>query len=466
MALGSKYQIDMCHGPLFGKVLLFSVPLMVSNIMQVLFNAVDLVIIGRFASSNSLAAVGACGSLTALFLNFFFGLSAGANVVVARCIGARQKKATSHAVHTAMAVAFWGGIVLAAAGVFIARTALEIMETPAAVLPKAVLYMRLFALSVPLILLYNYGSAVMRATGDTRRPLVFMLIAGVIKVLLTFVLVRFGGMDVAGLVLASIIANSVAVFLIFRALSGARDASRLLVRKIGFTRGSLRDILKIGFPAGIQGSLFGLSNVVIQSAINSFGPAAMAGSAAAGSLEGIVYVGFNAYYYSTISFVGQNYGAGKYKRLLRSFFYTLTLAVATAAVLGWSIYLVGEPLLRCYNPEREVIGWGLLRMRYLILPYLLCAAMEVLSGGLRGLGHSFKPMIVTLLGVCVFRVAWVWWILPLDRTMNTLLLSYTVSWILVLTVNGGIFYFVVHRLFRQKAHAAPGSSPRHLTLRP
>ena len=234
MALGSKYQIDMCHGPLFGKVLLFSIPLMVSNIMQVLFNAVDLVIIGRFASSNSLAAVGACGSLTSLFLNFFFGLSAGANVVVARCIGARQKKATSHAVHTAMAVAFWGGIVLAAAGVFVARTALEIMETPEEVLPKATLYMRLFALGVPMILLYNYGSAVMRATGDTRRPLIFMLVAGVIKVFLTFVLVRFGGMDVAGLVIASIIANSVAVLLIFRALSGARDASRLLVRQIGF----------------------------------------------------------------------------------------------------------------------------------------------------------------------------------------------------------------------------------------
>ena len=460
MAPGSRYQIDMCHGPLFSKVLLFSIPLMISNVMQVLFNAIDLAVIGRFASSDSMAAVGTCGPLITLFLSFFFGLSAGTNVVVARCIGARNKKQTSQAVHTAVALAVAGGLLLAAGGVWASRSILTLMGTPAHVLPKAVLYIQLYCVGAPLVLVYNYGAAVLRATGDTRRPMIFLLISGVIKVIVNLILVSCFDMDVAGVSVATIVANIIAAVLVIGALTGARDSSRLFLNKVRFHSRSFGEILKIGVPAGIQSSLFGLSNVVIQSAVNSFGSDAMAGNAAGISLEGIVYVAGNAFYFATISFVGQNCGAGKYKRLLKSFIYCLICAAATATILGWSICFAGRPLLYLYNPDPVVIEWGMLRLKYLLIPYMLCSSMDIFSGGLRGLGHSFKPMFVTLMGACAFRVAWVWWVLPLHRSMETLFISYPVSWVLVTGVNGLIFYVVLRRLFDQAAHHVPkGSAP-------
>ena len=447
-----KYQIDMCHGPLFGKIVLFSIPLMASNIMQVLFNAVDMVVIGRYASHEAMAAVGSCGPLITMILHIFFGLSVGANVLTARYIGARNRSEVFQTVHTAMATAFYGGIMLAAVGIMISKPILELMQTPDAVMPKSSLYMWLYCAGIPFILLYNFGSSVLRAGGDTRRPLIYMLISGCLKVSLNFFLVSVFRWDVAGVAVATLIANLLSSFLVIRALTGLRDSSRLFLNKIRLFGSNFKDILKIGVPAGVQGSLFGLSNVIIQSTINSFGSKAMAGTAAVNSLEAIVYVAFNAYYFSVISFVGQNHGAHKYKRLVKSMVYCQILAILSAVVFGWTIFLFGPQLLRIYNPDPEVIQWGMIRLKYLVTTYSLCAVMDTISGSLRGLGHSLTPMIVCMLGACVFRIVWVFWIFPHFRTMENLLLSYPVSWTLVCIVNGTILYFVCRKLFDDVAH--------------
>lgn len=447
-----KYQIDMCHGPLFGKIVLFSIPLMASNIMQVLFNAVDMIVIGHYAPHEAMAAVGSCGPLIMMILNVFFGLSVGANVLTARYIGARNRTEVFQTVHTAMATALSGGIILAAVGIIISKPILDLMQTPPEVMPKSALYMWLYCAGFPFILLYNFGSSILRAGGDTRRPLIYMLISGCLKVSMNFFLVSVFHWDVAGVAVATLIANILSSFLVIRALTGLRDSSRLFLKKIRLYGSNFKDILKIGVPAGIQGSLFSFSNVIIQSTINSFGSKAMAGNAATGSLEGIVYVAFNAYYFAAISFVGQNHGAHKYKRLVKSMVYCQILAVLSAVVFGWSTFLLGPYLLRIYNPDPEVIQWGMIRLKYLVTTYFLCAMMDTMSGSLRGLGHSLTPMIVTMLGACVFRIVWVFWIFPHFRTMENLLLSYPVSWTLVCIVNGAILYYVCRKLFDDVAH--------------
>lgn len=452
MNSAGKYQIDMCHGPLFSKIVFFSIPLMASNIMQVLFNAVDMIVIGRYAPHEAMAAVGSCGPLIMMILNVFFGLSVGANVLTARYIGARNRTEVFQTVHTAMATALAGGIILAAVGIIISKPILELMQTPPEVMPKSTLYMWLYCAGIPFVLIYNFGSSILRAGGDTRRPLIYMLISGCLKVSLNFFLVSVFHWDVAGVAVATLISSLLSSILVVRALTGLRDSSRLFLKKIRIYGSNFKDILKIGVPAGIQGSLFSFSNIIIQSTINSFGSKAMAGNAATGSLEGIVYVAFNAYYFSAISFVGQNHGAHKYKRLVKSMVYCQILAILSAVVFGWTIFLFGPQLLRIYNPDPEVIQWGMIRLKYLVTTYFLCAAMDTMSGSLRGLGHSLTPMIVTMLGACVFRIVWVFWIFPHFRTMENLLVSYPVSWTLVCIVNGAILYYVCRKLFDDVAH--------------
>ena len=459
MSSGGKYQIDMCHGPLFSKIVLFSIPLMASNVMQVLFNIIDLIVIGRYARHEALAAVGTCSSLISMILSIFFGLSVGANVLAARYIGARDHRQTFRTIHSAMATALYGGAVLAVVGILIARPILVWMRTPEEVLPKAALYMWLYCAAMPFILLYNFGSSILRAAGDTRRPLFYMLFSGCVKVALNLFLVRTFRLDVAGVAISTLISNAISSALVIRALTALRSSTRLFLNNLRLYGSNFKDILKIGIPAGIQGSLFGLSNVLIQSTINSFGSKAMAGSAAAGSLEGVVYVAFISYYFSVISFVGQNHGAKNYQRIVRSIFYCLMLATLAALLFGWGIYFAGPRLLKIYNPDPEVIRWGMIRLKYLVTIHFLCAIMEVLNGALRGLGHSLTPMVVTMLGVCVFRVIWVLWLFPLRPTMDFLLLSYMVSWLRVGLVDGTILYFVCRNLFR----TAPGQPRAALT---
>ena len=452
-----KYQIDMCHGPLLGKIVLVALPLMAANVIQMLFNAVDILVIGRYADKAAMAAVGSCAVLIATIQSLFIGLSIGANVIVARHIGARDGKETAHSVHTAIAIAFYGGLLLAVASAAVAKPVLVLMETPAEVLPKSTLYMRLYSLSIPFVLLFNFGNSIMSATGDTRRPLVCMSIAGAVKVGLNLLLVRSFALGVVGAALATLISNALSVFLILRALIGLRDSTRLCLKSVRFHASNFADILKIGIPAGIQSSLFGISNVIIQSSINSFGTDTIAGNAAAVSIESTVYVASSAFCYAVISFVGQNHGAKKYTRIAKSIRYCLLLSMAGTAVVGWTVYFSGPYVLPLYNSDEEVVRQGLIRLDYVVTTYFIAAAMDITGGALRGLGHSLTPMIVSVAGICVFRIFWVFCILPLRRSMGMLLVSYPISWILVLAVNGAILFFVCRKLFREAVHHPVGS---------
>ena len=447
----SKYNIDMTHGPLFGKIVLFTLPLMATNLLQLLFNAADIVVIGRFASHEAMAAVGSTTGLNVLMLNIFFGLSVGVNVLTARYKGARRRREGSRTVHTSTAVALYGGIVMGAIGILISKPMLILMATPEEILPKATLYMWIYCSGVPFIVLYNFSSAILRAVGDTRRPLIFMVVAGIVNVLLNLFFVLVLHWDVAGVATATLISNVLSAALVLGVLTRTRDSSRLFWNRIRVHMPIFIDMLKIGLPAGIQSSFFSVSNLIVQSSINSFGSLAIAGNTAALSLESMVHVCAASFYFTTISFVGQNHGAKKYKRIVRS---TL-LCMASSFVLGiaaaWTVWGFGEPLLKIYTAHPDVIRWGLLRMRYLLSIYFLCNIMDVICGALRGMGHSIKPTVVTLLGICVFRVGWVFWIFPLKRTMENLLISYSISWSLVILVNGAILYFVVRRMFRLAA---------------
>ena len=450
--MADKYQIDMCRGPLLGKIVLVALPLMAANVMQVLFNAVDILVIGRYADKTALAAVGSCVILITTILSFFLGLSTGSNVLVARCIGSRDRGDTARSIHTAIALALYGGVLLGMLCIAVAKPMLKLMETPDEVMPKALLYMWLSSLSIPFILLYNFGNSIMSATGDTRRPLVYMIVAGVVKVALNLLLVRSFALDVVGAALATLVSNTVSAFLILRALTGLRGSTRLCWKFVRIYWSNLKEILKIGIPAGIQSSVFGISNVIIQSTINSFGTDTMAGNTAAVSIETTVYVASSAFYCTVMSFVGQNHGAKEYKRIVRSILCCLLLSMASSAFVGWTAYFSGPYLLPVYNPDPEVVRQGLIRLNYVVTTYFIAAAMDITGGALRGLGHSLTPMIVSVAGICVFRIFWVFCILPFRRDMDMLLVSYPISWVLVLAVNGAILFFVCRRLFRTAAH--------------
>ena len=451
-AVQNKYQMDLCHGPLFGQIVVFSVPLMLSGILQLLFNATDLIVIGRLAPHEALAAVGSTGSLTGLIVNVFMGLSVGTNVLVANYYGARDRKMTSRTVHTAILMAMVGGVVLGILGILLARPLLLLMGTPENVLPKACLYMWIYFGGMPFIILYNFGSAVMRAVGDTRRPLYFLAFAGVINVGLNLFFVLVFKMDVAGVALGTVIAQAVASWLVLRCLRNARDACRLRYRSLRIDPVILKRMLWIGLPAGIQGTFFSISNMTIQSSVNSFGSFAIAGNTAASSLEGFVYIGASALHQAAVSFAGQNLGGKCYGRILRSLRYCILCAAVMCLVLGLGFLLFGSSLLSLYNTNPEVIDWGMLRMKILLTTCFLCGVMDVISGGLRGLGHSVMPAVVTLLGVCVFRVFWVCAIFPLYPTMGNLMLSYPISWLLTGLVNGFYLYRVCQKLLGRDGH--------------
>ena len=449
----NRFQIDMCHGPLFSKIILFSIPLIITNMLQLVFQAIDLIVLGQFADARSMAAVGATGGLTVLVLNIFFGISVGVNVLAARYTGARDRKKVSQTVHTAAAIAFFGGIVMALIGILVTRPILRLMAAPEEILDRSTIYMRIYCAGIPFVIFYNFGSSILRAVGDTRRPLIFMIIAGVVKILLNLFFVAVLHLDVAGVALTTMISNALSAALVIFTLRTARDSSRLVWKHIRVHGEVLKEMLKIGLPAGIQGSFFSLSNVVIQSTVNSFGSVVIAGNTAAWSLESIAYVGCSAYYYTAISFIGQNHGAQKYKRIGRSIGWCFLCSFTASILFGWGFYLFGIPLLKIYNPDPEVIQWGMIRMKILMTTYFLCGFMDVISGSLRGLGHSVKPTVVTLLGVCFFRIAWVFWIFPLSPTMENLMISYPVSWSLVSAVNGIILFAVCRKTFREAAGA-------------
>lgn len=446
-----KYEIDMCSGPLFGKILLFYIPLMLSGILQLLFNAADIVVVGRFVGSEALAAVGSTSSLINLLVNVFIGLSVGANVLAARFFGAGKKEELSDMVHTAIATSLVSGIFLIFLGVLLARPALLLMETPENVIDQAVLYMRIYFIGMPATMAYNFGSAILRAAGDTKRPLYYLFAAGVVNVVLNLFFVIVCGLGVAGVAIATVISQVISAALVIRCLALSDSDYKLDLKRLRMVPDKLLRMVQIGVPAGLQGALFSVSNVLIQSSVNSFGSVAMAGNTAASNIEGFVYTSMNAFHQTAISFTGQNYGARNYKRIGRILLICQLLVIAVGLLFGNAAYLLGDKLLLLYSSEPEVITYGLLRMSIICTTYCLCGMMDVMVGSLRGMGYSVMPMLVSLTGACLFRILWIYTVFREIPTLQCLYWSYPVSWGLTFLAHLLCFVVVYRKLLKTES---------------
>jgi len=453
----------MCSGSLADKILLFALPLMASSLLQLLFNAADVVVVGRYAGHEALAAVGSNTSLINLMINLFVGLSVGTNVVVSRDLGAGRLDNVSQSVHTAMTLALASGVGMMCFGVVMVRQLLEWMSSPTDVIGLATVYLRIYFFGMPANLVYNFGAAILRAQGDTQRPLYYLTFAGVVNVVLNLIFVIGFHLDVAGVALATIIAQYISAGLVVRCLVTEQGPLRLDLKRLGLRKKVVARILQVGLPAGFQGVVFSISNVVIQSSINSFDDAVLAaGSAAGANIEGFVYVSMNAFYQAAISFVGQNYGAGKCDRVDRVARICVLYAVLFGLAFGNLAYFFGAPLAGIYAPgEPEVVAQALVRMLYLCCPYFLCGIMDTLVGVLRGLGSSVIPMFTSILGACGLRLLWVAAVFPLYRTPACLYLSYPVTWIIT-----ALFHFLFLMLVvRRRAFAKVRSSgPAYLSM--
>lgn len=447
----NKYEIDMCNGPLFGKILIFYIPLMLSGILQLLFNAADIVVVGRFAGNEALAAVGSTSSLTNLIVNLFIGLSVGTNVLVAHFYGAGQKDELKSMVQTAIATAAISGVILTFLGIFVSRPALGLMGTPDDVIAHSVLYMRIYFAGMPFMMVYNFGSAVLRAVGDTKRPLYYLLIAGVVNVILNLIFVIAFSMGVAGVATATVISQGISAFLVVRCLIQTDSAYKLVLEGMKIAPDKLLKMFQIGMPAGLQGALFSISNVLIQSSVNSFGSIAMAGNTAASNIEGFVYTAMNSFHQASISFCGQNYGAMKFRRVGKVTAICLGLVTLVGFVMGSGAYLASGVLLRLYSPDAEVIRYGTLRMAYICILYFLCGNMDVMVGTLRGMGYSIMPMLVSLTGACLFRVVWIYTAFRQVPTLECLYISYPISWGLTFLVHLICFAVVYRKLLASQS---------------
>lgn len=441
-----RYEVDMCNGPLLSKILLFSLPVIASGILQLMFNAADMVVAGRYAGAVALAAVGATSSLINLLINVFIGLSIGANVTVAHFYGAGKRTEASETVHTAMAMSVYGGLVLSIIGIMVAEPVLKIMGTPDDIIAHSVIYMRIYFIGMPVTLIFNFGSAVLRALGDTKRPLYYLSFAGIINVILNLFFIVVFKMGVAGVALATIISQGVSSFMIVRCMVKSDGIYHLDLNNIRISKDKAERIIRVGLPAGLQGAIFNISNVLIQSSVNSFGSIAVAGNTAQSNIEGFVYNSMNSYYQTALSFTGQNVGARKYDRVIKSFWICMACVFVLGAAMGWAGILFGDKLLSIYSDNPEVVAFGLRRMRVIFSSYFLCGMQEVMVAVLRGMGYSIMPTIVCLLGVCAFRTIWIFTVFRIDYSPEILYASYPISWILIIIV----FAICFVRITKQK----------------
>lgn len=440
-------SIDMTEGSIFNKIILFAIPLMLSSILQLLFNAADLVVVGKFAGSESLAAVGSTNALINLLVNLFIGLSMGASVVMGRCIGARRYDEAHKALHTAMAIATVGGVMMIFVGYFASAPMLKLMATPDDVINLSILYMKIYFMGMPGMMAYNFGSAILRSAGDTKRPLYFLTVAGVINVILNLILVIGFHMGVAGVAIATAASQYISGFFVVMALVKSEGYMQLHLKELRFHKDQAIEMIRIGFPAGLQGIIFSISNVLIQSSVNSFGKIVMAGNTAASNIEGFVYTAMNSIYQTALSFTSQNMGAKRYDRIDKILFECQLTVIIIGLVAGLGAYTMGDKLLAIYDSDPEVIGYGLTRMSLVCAPYFLCGMMDVMVGSLRGMGYSIMPMIVSLTGACLFRVIWILTVFAANHTLFTLYISYPISWALTFSIHL-LCYLVVRRKFK------------------
>lgn len=428
--MGHANELDMTSGPLLKKIIVFTIPVLLSGVLQLLFNAADIIVVGNFAGDNAMAAVGSTASLVSLMTNLFIGISAGANVAVANFYGSKDDEAVQETVHTSVILSVVGGAGLMLIGLLLARPILELMGSPEAVLPLSALYLRIFFLGMPGSLLFNFCASILRATGDTKHPLYYLSVAGILNVVLNLFFVIVLNMSVAGVALATIISQYVSAFLIVRRMTRLNSSIRIQWSKLRVSKSKLLRILRVGIPAGIQSSLFALSNVVIQSAINSFGEVVMAANTASTNIEGFVYIAMNSVYQAAMNFSGQNYGAGRYKRLHKVLFECLGLVTFVGLALGGGAYLFGRPLLHIYTDSAMVVTFGLQRMEIICLTYFLCGWMDTIVGVMRGMGYGIMPMLVSLVGSCLFRILWVQTIFQVYHTLPMLYISWPITWVI------------------------------------
>ena len=449
----NKYEIDMCNGTIMDKLISFSVPLILSGILQLLFNAVDIIVVGRFSGSQALAAVGSTTALINIFTNLFIGISLGANVLAARFYAAQKDKEMSETVHTAIMLALISGVVMLFVGIFFARGALELMGTPDDVIGQSTLYMRIYFAGMPFFMLYNYGAAILRAVGDTKRPLLFLIVSGVVNACLNLFLVIAFHLGVAGVAIATVTAQGISCALVLRCLQRSQASYQLRFRDLKIRGCYVQQIFQVGLPAGIQSTVINFSNALLQSSVNSFGSIAMAGYTAANNLFGFLYVSTNSITQACMSFTSQNYGVGKWKRMDRVLFDCIFLSVVVMVTLGGGMYFFGPEVLKIYTTNPRVISCGMEVLTYTTLTYFLCGIMDLLPGALRGMGYSSVPMILSIIGTVGTRIVWIFGIFPNHRSLDILFISYPVSWMITIVLQVICFYFV-----RRKVHARPGVS--------
>lgn len=452
-----NFEIDMCNGPLLPKLLLFSIPLILSGVLQLLFNAADMIVVGQYAanSEDALAAIGATSSLINFFVNVIIGISVGANVMVARYFGAKKERDMHDTVHTSIAVCIILGIVVGILGFLFSRPILKKMDTPDNVLDLAVLYIRIYFMGLPAMVLFNFGSAILRAVGDTSRPLIYLTVAGILNTLLNLLFVIRFDMSVDGVALATVLSQILSAFLVLRCLMKTDAPYRLIWKDLSINKHILKKILYIGLPAGVQGMIFSISNILIQSSVNYFGSVAMAGNTACANLEGFVYTAMNAIHQTALSFTGQNFGAGKYKRINRVLFYSMIIVFLVGFVMGNIMNYFGEDLLRLYSPQNNVIQYGMIRMQIIMTTYFLCGFMDVMVGSLRGLGFGIMPMLVSLIGACGLRILWVFTIFEQYRTLESLYYSYPVTWGITVLAHVICFCIVRRRFPKEDLVSSP-----------
>lgn len=428
-----RRSTNMLSGPLWSSLITYTVPIMLTSILQLLFNAADLVIVGRFSGSINVAAVSATGAITNLIVNLFIGLSIGAGVSVAHALGGNHEKEVHRIVHTALPTAIIGGIILSIVGVVFSKTFLTLMKTPENVLPLSAKYMRIYFCGMTFTMVYNFCASILRAAGDTKSPLIFLMISGVINVLLNIFFVVVFGMTVDGVALATIASQAISAVLVVIALMRRTDACKLSLKQMRFYKQPFFKIIRIGLPAGIQSSMFAISNVIVQSSINSFNSEAlMSGNGAAANIEGFVYVLMNSFHQTAVNYIGQNMGAHQYKRIKKIFGLCLIYVTIAGFAAGFSVWTFGEKLLSIYITDSpEAIQYGLIRFNYIALPYFVCGLMDVSTGSLRGLGSSFTPMLLSILGVCGIRIMWIYTVfqIPKFHTPEWLYISYLMSWL-------------------------------------
>ena len=438
----NKYEIDMCNGTIMDKLISFSLPLMLSGILQLLFNAVDIVVVGRFTGSQALAAVGSTTALINLFINLFIGVSLGANVLAARYYAAGKQKEMSETVHTAMLFALISGCVMVLAGLFFSRGALELMDTPDDVISQAALYMKIYFMGMPFFMLYNYGAAILRAVGDTKRPLLFLVISGAANAALNLLLVIVFSMGVAGVAVATVISQCISCVMVLSCLIRTESSYQLSLKKLRIRPAYLLQIFQVGIQAGIQSTVITFSNVLLQSSVNSFGSPAMAGYTAANNIFGFLYTSINSVSQACMSFTSQNYGAGKKKRMDLVLRDCLILTVVIGLLMGGGAYLFGPELLHIYTSDEAVIACGMEILLYTTVTYFLCGIMDLIPGALRGMGRSAVPMLLSVIGTVGTRIIWIYLIFPAHRSLAVLFISYPVSWLATIIMQAACFFFV------------------------